>query len=161
MLKHSFSCCIFALRKLVALSPISLFAMACGNGEKSHLGKHFWGKPLEEWRLLAQNILALKFTLEWSSLLSTCSVPGIVSGFGTTISRNTQCSCSLAGWRKKQRKRTYPNLKIGTKFYSETEKENNCWPCPWLTYERLPKCGAWESLVWRLSRGSQLVFSSA
>ena len=32
----SLSSCIFALRKLVAVSPISLFAMACGNREKSH-----------------------------------------------------------------------------------------------------------------------------
>lgn len=60
----SLSSCIFALRKLVAVSPISLFAMACGNREKSHRGKHFWGKPLEEWRLLAQNTLELKFTME-------------------------------------------------------------------------------------------------
>ena len=59
----SLSSCIFALRKQVAVSPVSLFAMACGNWEKSHLGKHFWGM-LEEWRLLAQNTLELKFTLK-------------------------------------------------------------------------------------------------
>ena len=85
------SSCIFALKKLVALSPVSLFAMASGNGEKSHLGKHFWGKPLKDWRLLAQNTLELKFTLDLSNLLNTCFVPGIMAGFGTTIS-----SCSLA-----------------------------------------------------------------